>query len=45
MKACVSSESVIINDSALPKSVIVLKDISLESGVDAIVLLGRNLHS
>ena len=34
MKDCISSEPVIINDSALPKSAIVSKDVSKESGVD-----------
>ena len=34
IKDCVSSEPVIINDSALPKSAIVSKDVSKESGVD-----------
>ena len=50
IKDCVSSEPVIINDSALPKSAIVSKDVSKESGVDTtkrtmLVLLGRNLCS
>ena len=34
IKDCVSSEPVIINDSALPKSAIISKDVSKESGVD-----------
>ena len=35
MKGCVSSEPVTINDPALPKSTIVSKDVSKESGIDA----------